>query len=332
MRQFVKGVFEARGTRKKHSFLSREELTTHSPSAMLEGMQSGQHLRNGASRGENLAARLTNLSDRRQQIIRPVLANPRQFVLLSVRDLAKSLGTDAATMVRIVQGMGFENYRAFQHHLHEASIAYATSLDTMQAGAGRKDGAANVVRASIDQDLKNVGALRSSVDLAQIAAIAARIHSSRRILIFGGDAATALVVFLEYHLTLLGLPVFAGTGHGRIGHLARAATGKDVLFAISFRRGLRMTVEGLEQGREKGAYCVGIADTLLSPLARLADICLIASTETPSSGVSYAAPMALLSALVAACANVRRSQTLKLLREVDAEQRSGSRWYLDAPH
>ncbi len=291
-------------------------------------MQPGAHRRNRASGGENLAARLTNLSDRRQQIIRPVLANPRQFVLLSVRDLAKALGTDAATVVRIVRGMGFENYRAFQHHLHEASIAYATSLDTMQASAG-KNGSENVARNSIDQDVKNLTALRSSVELEQIAAIAAKVHASRRILIFGGDAATSLVVFLEYCLTLLGLPVFAGTGHGRIGHLARAVTSKDVVFAISFRRGLRMTVEGLERAREKGAYCVGIADTLLSPLARIADICFIASAETPSFGVSYVAPMALLNALMAACANVRRSQTLKLLREVDAEQRSGSRWYLD---
>jgi len=290
-------------------------------------MQVARGRRNGA-RG-NLAARLTNLSGRRQEIIRPVLANPRRFVLLSVRDLAKALGTDAATVVRIVRGMGFENYRAFQHHLHEASIAYATSLDTMQASVAGKNGGTQGARESVDQDLKNLHALRSSVDPEQVAAIAARIHSARRILIFGGDAATALVVFLEYSLTLLGLPVFAGTGHGRILHLARTATRNDVVIAISFRRGLRMTVEGFERAREKGAYCAAISDTLLSPLARLADLCFIASAETPSFGVSYVAPMALLNALVAACANVRRSQTLKLLREVDAEQRSGSRWYVD---
>lgn len=292
-------------------------------------MQVAKARRNGTGSGENLAARLTNLSDRRQQIIRPVLANPRQFVLLSVRDLAKALGTDAATIVRIVQGMGFENYRAFQHHLHEASIAYATSLDTMQAGMAGKHGAVSLVQESIHQDLKNLGALRGSAELEKIAAIVSRMHSSRRVLIFGGDAATALVVFLEYSLTLLGLPVFAGTGHGRIGHLARSANQRDVVFAISFRRGLRMTVEGLEQAREKGAYSIGIADTLLSPLARLADVCFITSVETPSFGVSYVAPMALLNTVVAACADARRSQTLKLLREVDAEQRSGSRWYLD---
>jgi RpiR family transcriptional regulator, carbohydrate utilization regulator len=295
-------------------------------------MQAAKPRRKGTHGGDNLAARLTHLSERRQQIIRPVLANPRQFVLLSVRDLAKSLGTDAATMVRIVRAMGFENYRAFQHHLHEASIAYATSLDTMQASGGGKNGTAEVGRRSIDQDVKNLGALGHTLDLNQVDAIAARIQSARRVVIFGGDAATALVVFFEYSLTLLGLPVFAGTGHGRIWHLARSVTRKDIVFAISFRRGLRMTVEGLERARANGAFCVGIADTLLSPLARLADVCFIASAEAPSFGVSYVAPMALLNALLAACGNVRRAQTLRLLREVDAEQRSGSRWYLDEPY
>ncbi len=112
----------------------------------------------------NLAMRMTSLSSRRQQIIRPVLANPRQFVLLSVRDLASALETDAATIVRIVRGMGFDNYRAFQHHLHEVSIAYATSLDTMQASPVRKNGGAALIRESSEQDLKNLGAFRNSMD------------------------------------------------------------------------------------------------------------------------------------------------------------------------
>src|SRR5437879_4898244 len=137
--------------------------------------------RNGENKGGNLAVRMEGLSDRRQQIIRPVLANPREFVLLNVRDLAKALGTDAATIVRIVRGMGFENYRAFQHHLHEASVAYATSLDTMRASLAGRNGPIKGAQASIDQDFKNLSALRSSVDPEQIAAVAARVHSSRRI-------------------------------------------------------------------------------------------------------------------------------------------------------
>src|ERR1700756_5278219 len=118
------------------------------PWAMLGTMQAEASRRNGAIESGNLAVRVAGLSARRQKIIRPVLADPRQFVLLRVRDLAKELDTDAATIVRIVRGMGFENYRAFQHHLHEASVAYATSLDTMRASRARKNGGAAMVRVS----------------------------------------------------------------------------------------------------------------------------------------------------------------------------------------
>jgi RpiR family transcriptional regulator, carbohydrate utilization regulator len=295
---------------------------------MLDPMDVRQRRKRGSD-SENLALRIVNLSERRQQIIRPVLANPRKFVLLRVRDLARELGTDAATIVRIVRGLGFENYRAFQHHLHEASVAYATSLDTMQAIPAGKNETAEVIRRCTEQDLKNLSALRSSLDADELTDVARRLYDARRVLVFGGDAATSLVTFLEYSLTLLDLPVFAGIGHGRIVHLARAAKKSDIAIAISFRRGLRMTVEGLEQARANGAYCVGIADSLLSPLFRFAHTTFLLPVETPSFGVSYVAPMALFNALLAACANVQRRRTLTLLREVDKEQRHGSRWYLD---
>src|SRR3979411_2596184 len=80
-----------------------------------------------------LPERIEPLTIKRQEIIRPILEHPREYVLLSVRALAKRLGTDPATIVRIVRGLGFESYREFQHHLHEPSLAFATSLDTMQA-------------------------------------------------------------------------------------------------------------------------------------------------------------------------------------------------------
>src|SRR5271155_5109893 len=82
----------------------------------------------------NLPERLDRLTTKRQEIIRPILEHPREYVLLSVRALAARPRTDPATNVRIVRGLGFGSYREFQRHLHELSLAYATSLDTMQSG------------------------------------------------------------------------------------------------------------------------------------------------------------------------------------------------------
>ena len=74
-------------------------------------------------------------------------------------------------------------------------------------------------------------------------------------------------------------------------------------------------------------YFVGIADTYLSPLSRECDELFLASTESTSFGASYAAPISLLNAILAACAQYRRPHTLALLKEIAEEQRKGFRWH-----
>jgi DNA-binding MurR/RpiR family transcriptional regulator len=76
---------------------------------------------------------LEQLSGKRQDIIRPVLESPRDFVLLNVRDMARRLATPPTTIVRIVQALGFSSYKEFQHYLHDLSVTSATILDSMQS-------------------------------------------------------------------------------------------------------------------------------------------------------------------------------------------------------
>ena len=274
----------------------------------------------------SLAERIENLSTKRQEIIRPILEHPRNYVLLSVRAMAKRLSTDPATIVRIVRGLGFESYKDFQRHLHDMSIAFATSLDTMQHGQ-RDPGTFDIVRASVEQDITNVQGLKNSLDSSRVTALAKRVHKARRILVFGIDLAAVLTTYTEYLFSLLGLPVFAATSAGRILHLARHANSQDLVLAVTFRRGLRHTVEGTEQAKGRGAYCVGIADTYLSPLGRICDEILLASVESTSYGVSYAAPISLINAVVTACGEHRHGQRIALVKEMAEEQRRGSRWY-----
>jgi RpiR family carbohydrate utilization transcriptional regulator len=274
----------------------------------------------------NLAERIDHLSIKRQEIIRPILEHPREYVLLSVRAMAARLKTDPATIVRIVRGLGFGSYREFQRHMHELSLAYATSLDTMQSGGG--DGSMpSYVRESLEQDLKNLQGLKNSLDAQRLVALAKRLYDARRIVVLAGDLAVQLAHYLEYQLSLLGLPIFVATSAGRILHLVRSVNKQDLVIAISFRRGLRQTVEGAQQARVRGAYCVGISDTYISPLARECDEIFLASIESTSFGASYAAPVALMNAILAAVGQYRRTQTLALAKELAEEQRKGVRWY-----
>ena len=285
--------------------------------------------RNEASswpRTVHLAQRIDQLSIKRQEIIRPILEHPREYVLLSVRAMAKRLHTDPATIVRIVRGLGFTSYREFQRHLHELSLAFATSLDTMRSG-GRDASMPSYVHDALEQDLKNLQGLKHSLDARRLAALAKRFYAARRIVLLAGDLAVHLAHYLEYQASLLGLPIFAATSAGRIVHLVRSVNKQDLVIAISFRRGLRQTIEGAEQARARGAYCVGISDTFVSPLARECDEIFLASIESTSFGASYTAPVSLINTILAAIGQYRRSQTLTIVKEIAEEQRKGFRWY-----
>jgi RpiR family transcriptional regulator, carbohydrate utilization regulator len=272
-----------------------------------------------------LAERIEHLSTKRQEIIRPILEHPREYVLLSVRALAKHLHTDPATIVRIVHGLGFENYKQFQRHLHELSLAFATSLDTMRQGES-DGGSGSPVGNSVSYDLKNLQGLKNTLDPQRFKKLAKRIYAARRVVILASDLASMLADYLGYQLNLLGLPIFVASSPGAITHTVQLLTKQDLVIAISFRRGLRATVEGVQHARNRGAYCVGVADTYLSPLGQNCHELFLASIHSVSFGASYTAPIALANAILAAVGEFRRSRTMGIVRVLAEEQRKGSRW------
>ncbi len=274
----------------------------------------------------SFAERIERLSKKRRELIRPVQEHPRDYVLLSIRDVAAKLATDPATILRIVRGLGFDGYRNFKAYLHELSIANATSLESMRNHREAHSSILSQGQMALEQDLRNLHALRNTLDLKRVAELAKRIHGARRILVLGGDLAISLVYFLEYRMTLLGFPVVAATTPGHSVNTARNCGSRDVVIGVSFRRGLRQTVEGLQQAHANGAYCVGITDTFISPVARFSDECFLMPVES-NIGNSYAAPMSFLNVLLTICAHQHQSRTLRILKKADYEQRHGFRWY-----
>ena len=256
-----------------------------------------------------------------------MLESPREFVLLSVRSLAARVKSDPATIVRVVRVMGFSGYREFQRFLHDLSIAHVTSLEQMRATSSRDSSIPAHVRESLEQETRNLQALRNTLEYKRVEALAHRVYAAKRILLIGGDLASTLVSYFEYHLTMLGLTILTATTTGRAVHISRNVGRGDLVFAMSFGRGLRQTVEALQTASARGAYCVGVTDTFVSPIARFANECFLSSIETPSFGASYVAPVALLNVLIVACANYRRGRTLAVLKQAENEQRLGFRWY-----
>jgi RpiR family carbohydrate utilization transcriptional regulator len=270
---------------------------------------------------------LSRVYRKRQEIMRPVLEHPREYVLLSIRELAEQLGVDPATVSRTVLAMGFPSYREFQKYLHQRSITHSTAFERLRATENSQTSLEGRVQKTLEGAVRNLEGVCRSLDIQRLASMADRFYAAKRIYLLGGDLAVSLVSFLHYQLIVLGLNAIAVTGTGHTTYLMQRVTKADLVVAISFRRGLRQTVEGLTQARARGCYTIGITDTSISPIARSADESLLVSVDVPHFGASYVAPMAVLDAILSAIANRKRARSMAVLKQMEEDQKTGYRWF-----
>jgi DNA-binding MurR/RpiR family transcriptional regulator len=272
---------------------------------------------------------MSRLTPRRREMIRPLLEQPRRYVLLSLRGTSREIKSDPATLLRTVRAMGFKQYQDFQRYLHDRCIAFSTPLEVMERTPPHAGGLRGLVDQSIERDIENLKQLRFSLDFARLVDVAKTLYRARRIVVIGGDMAISIVHFLEYNLAVLGLNSVLATTPGAITHRLQHIGKRDAVLAISFGRGLQQTVEGLKRAHENGAHCIGISDSYVSPLCQYADLFFVASTERISFADSYVAGLSLVNTLLVTLAHRHRKRTLKVLREVAKEQRSSYRWYAE---
>lgn len=265
---------------------------------------------------------------RRQKLVQAILETPDETFHLSSRAMAKRYHVDPATIVRTIQALGYKRFADFSSDLRNHFIARITPYTVMKATARERRSVADHIRHSVEQDLENLHAFSVEMDPAQVQAVARRIHRSRRVCVVGVDLAASLAMFLAYDLQVLGFNAVAPTGSaGNLFHHVKHLTSRDLLIAISFRRGLRDTVVAVQRAREAGVPTVGITDSSITPIASYCDQHLIAPIGSPLFSGSYVAPMAVMNAIVVACAHQNPARSLAILRENEAEYNSGPRWF-----
>jgi DNA-binding MurR/RpiR family transcriptional regulator len=272
----------------------------------------------------------SRLNERRRRLVRSILDNPEETFFLSSRELGRRYNVDAATVVRTIQALGYERFADFAADLRDHFVTRITPYAVMKASRREKRSLADHVRHSVEMESENLAVLRGSLDAQKITELARQIHRARSILVVGVDLAASLSCFLAYGLTPLGFHADAPVGSaGNLHHRIRVLTDKDLLIAISFGRCLRETVESLLRAKKRNVPTFGITDSDTTPIAIHSDNHLIASVASPSITGSYVAPMALLNAVLVACAHIQPTRSLALLRQTEAEYSSGSRWYTE---
>src|SRR6185437_10470682 len=270
----------------------------------------------------------SSLSGSRRRLIREILDKHEETFFLSSREMAKRYNVDAATIVRSVQALGYERFADFAADLRQHFVNHITPYTVLKAATQQKRSVVDQVEHCLHRDTESLSVLRSSLDASRVVDLAKRIHGARRLLVVGVDLAASLAWFLAYGLTPLGFDAHAPVGStGNLQHKIDLLTKSDLLVAISFGRCLRETVEAVDRAHLRGIPTFGITDSDTAPIALHCDDYLVAPTSSPSFTGSYVAPMALVNAIIVACAHLRPKRALAMLGRTEQEYRTGTRWY-----
>jgi DNA-binding MurR/RpiR family transcriptional regulator len=167
--------------------------------------------------------------------------------------------------------------------------------------------------------MDNIREISSSLTEETFQEAVRAITQANTVYILGLRSSYALAFYLFFTLRF-----FSSTSRllkPDVGDLPEQAIGAgpdDVLISISFRRYTQTTIDLTGKLKSKGTKVVGLTDSMLSPLAHLADTPLIVSTAVPSFFESYTAAMSLINALLAAVALQTGNSALHALEQMES--------------
>ena len=257
-------------------------------------------------------ARLLDVSDRLPKRLKQcadyVAANQDRIAVSTVAEMADGAGVQSSAFMRFCQLLGFSGFSEMQKLFRESYAGgwpdYSTRLEHLRETAANSAPAllaefAEAGRTSLEGLLKTIEpeALERAVE---ILARAQTIH------LVGIRRAFPVASYLAYALEKMQVPAMLHSAVGKLENLHAIRKG-DVLLAITFSPYSAETIEMAEAAAARGIDVVGITDTIVSPLSKLAQQTLLVSEVDFGAFRSLSATLCLAIALAVAVGTARQT-------------------------
>lgn len=252
-----------------------------------------------------IVLRYESLSKRLKQIARYILDEPNDIALETLAVIASRCDVQPSTIVRFAKSFGFEGASQMQRLFRDGLLSNNMALGyservrqlnetTSKATAKPADLLAEFVEGNI-LALQN---LLQTVSRAEIRAAVDMIAKAHTVHVVGFRRSFPVASYLVYSLLQAGKrAVFVDGIAGLAMAQVQAIGPQDLLIAVSYHPYAGETVTIVEAARENGAKVLAISDSLVSPVAKPADLVLQTRESEVRKFRSLSASMCLAQAL-----------------------------------
>lgn len=242
------------------------------------------------------------LSPGQRRVIDRLLEDTRLGAIISAAELAHDAQVSESTVTRAAQALGFGGYPDLQARLRERFLDPSGVPERVEVGfVDLGDTPEAVALRVMLEDADNIRATAEDLAPETLRAAVDRLVAARRVYVFGsrGSYGLATILALGFRLILPDIRML----HQTVGDLADQLVplcAEDAVVVISFRRVDRVTLGVLRHAARVGASRIALTDSLANPVARLADLVMIARVGPLRLQPPYAPGASLANALLTA--------------------------------
>jgi|GEM_PF-286517 len=263
------------------------------------------------------------LTPAERRVAEVVLERPQLVAFGTVAELAEAAGSGAATVVRLASKLDYDGFTGLQ-----LAVQHALARQLRPAAERiHEPVASDVVAQHLELEVDNVISTLRAVAAEALTEVVAHLTAlDGRVVVISGDASLGVARQFVGDLRSLrpGVEILDGN-EVSVRRAVALLTGADTLVALDLRRYDRWVVDAVKAARENAGWIVAVTDSLLSPLAAVADRTLTVSAAAAGPFDSHVGTLALANVIVAGVADRLRSGAAdRLARAEDAWRTSGS--------
>ncbi len=263
---------------------------------------------NGTSEHQSLSkyirARFDECSRSQKDVAQYIVDHLDEAAFQTAEELARRANTSSSTVVRFSQALGFEGFPELQAAAREE---YRRVHAKAPAGASETGPASSTPLFSLDQnefetsltaDYLNVEETARKISRSSVEALVEAIVDAEKVLVAGTDQMAFFASYLRHLLMLLDLrvDVVASPSQEALSRLGRIDQGTLVI-GLSAGRPHPLVVRAMKLARHRKARTAAITDATLSEVAKLAQIKLYYSSNSPAYVRSHTALLSVIQAL-----------------------------------
>jgi DNA-binding MurR/RpiR family transcriptional regulator len=251
-----------------------------------------------------IQARFDDCSRSQKDVAQYIVDHLDEAAFQTAEELARRANTSSSTVVRFSQALGFEGFPELQAAARE-EYRRVNAKAAKQGGTG--GGSSSTPLFSLDQnefetalaaDHLNVEDTARKVSRRSVEALIEAIVGAEKVLVAGTDQMAFFASYMRHLLMLLDLrvDVVASPSQEALSRLGRIDE-RTLVIGLSAGRPHPLVVRAMKLARHRQANTAAITDATLSEVAKLAQIKLYYSSNSPAYVRSHTALLSVIQAL-----------------------------------